>query len=184
MDNLEPLLIFFVVVPLIMAVSTYNRFIKYINMIEEGWSIIDVALKRRANLIPQLIAATKGYSQHESTTLERVNEQRLHSSDREQRIIGEGEVTRSLGSLLALAEAYPELKASQNFLELQKALDNVEREIAIARNTFNSRVRQLNTLVGQFPSNLIAMVFRFRRQDYFQLELATERELPVVPWDS
>ena len=183
MSDYLPFLIFAVVVPLFWAVSTYNRFIKYINMIEEGWSIIDVALKRRANLIPKLVSAVSGYSQHETDTLKDVTAQRLATDDRNERTKEESEVSRGLGNLLAVAENYPELKASQNFLELQKALNQVEAEVASARNTFNQRIRQLNTLVQQFPSNIIASVFNFKRDEYFQLELATEREVPSTPWD-
>lgn len=183
MDYL-PFFIFGVAVPLFWAISTYNRFIKYLNMIEEGWSIIDVALKRRANLIPKLISAVGGYSEHESETLKNVTAQRLESDDRGERIKEESQVSRSLGNLLAVAENYPELKASENFLELQKALNQVEAEVASARNTFNQRIRQLNTLVQQFPSNIIAMIFHFKRDEYFQLELATERDVPSTPWDN
>lgn len=184
MSDYLPFIIFGLVVPLAWAISTYNRFIKYLNMIEEGWSIIDVALKRRANLIPKLVSAVGGYSEHETETLKNVTAQRLESADRDERVKEETQVSRSLGSLLAVAENYPELKASDNFLELQKALNQVEAEVASARNTFNQRIRMLNTLVQQFPSNIIAAIFKFQRDDYFQLELATERDLPATPWDN
>lgn len=184
MSEYIPILIFGVVVPVFWAVSTYNRFIKYINMIEEGWSIIDVMLKRRANLIPKLISAVHGYSKHEADVLESVTEQRLESGDREEITKQEDKVSKSLGGLLAVAENYPDLKASTNFSKLQKALDEVELEIAQARNKYNQRVRQMNTLVQQFPSNIIAKVFRFVRQSYFTLELATERGMPETPWDN
>lgn len=183
MSDFMPFIIFAIIVPLFWAVSTYNRFIKYTNMIEEGWSIIDVALKRRANLIPKLVSAVSGYSQHETDTLKNVTAQRLATDDRSERTKEESEVSRGLGNLLAVAENYPELKASQNFLELQKALNQVEAEVASSRNTFNQRIRQLNTLVQQFPSNIIASIFNFKRDEYFQLELATEREVPETPWD-
>jgi len=183
MIDFLPFIIFGIAVPTLWAVSTYNRFIKYINMIEEGWSIIDVALKRRANLIPKLISAVGGYSQHETETLKNVTAQRMETSDRVERTKEESQVSRSLGNLLAVAENYPDLKASDNFLELQKALNQVEMEVAAARNTFNQRIRQLNTLVQQFPSSIIAAMFNFKRDDYFKLELATERELPATPWD-
>lgn len=183
MPDYLPFLLFAIGLPVGWAISTYNKFIKYINMIEEGWSIIDVALKRRANLIPKLISAVGGYSQHETDTLRNVTAQRLESDDRDERTKEEAEVTRSLGNLLAVAENYPELKASDNFLELQKALNEVESEIAGARNTFNHRIRLLNTLVQQFPSNIIASIFSFKRDNYFQLDLATERDIPSTPWD-
>ncbi|MGB3623344.1 LemA family protein [Ketobacter sp. MCCC 1A13808] len=183
MPDYFPFILFAVIVPIAWGISTYNKFIKYLNMIEEGWSIIDVALKRRASLIPKLISAVAGYSQHETDTLQNLTAQRRESNDRDERTKEELEVTRSLGSLLAVAENYPDLKASNNFLELQKTLNEVESDIADARNNFNRRIRLLNTKVQQFPSNLIAGIFKFKRDDYFQLDLATERESPSTPWD-
>ena len=97
--------------------------------------------------------------------------------------VSETELSRSLGNLLAVAESNPDLKASSNFIDLQSALNQVEQEIAAARNKFNARIRAMNTLVEQFPSNVIAHLFKFRREQYFQIELATERDVPDTPWD-
>jgi LemA protein len=182
MPDYLPFIIFAVAVPVLWFITTYNRFIKFKNMMEEGWSIIDVMLKRRANLIPKLIATVQGYSKHEADVLASVTEQRLDSDSHEAINKHENAVSKSLGGLLAVAEAYPDLKASGNFLELQKALSDVEDDIATARNKYNQRVRQMNILVQQFPSNLVARIFHFRREDYFTLELATEREVPEIPW--
>ena len=184
MSDTLPFIIFGVIVVTMWLVSTYNKFIKHQNMIEEGWSIIDVALKRRANLIPQLISTVEGYSEHETETLKSVVGQRSGEGRSDQRLQEEGQLSQSLGGLLAMAEAYPDLKANTTFIELQKTLNDVEREIADSRNTFNQRVRVLNTLVGQFPSNFIANFFQFGREEYFKLSLATEREITQMPWDS
>ncbi len=156
-------------------------------MIEEGWSIIDVALKRRANLIPKLISAVQGYVKHEAKVLEDITAQRVEAitgDNRDSVSETETQISKSLGSLLGVAESNPDLKASTNFLELQAALNEVEAEIAGSRNKFNARIRMMNTLVEQFPSNIIANIFNFRRNDYFEITLATERDIPNTPWDS
>ena len=168
--------IFFVIV----SVSTYNRFIKYINMIEESWSGIDIALKRRFNLIPNMINTVKLYSAHEADTLIKTTEARHDSVKMEDRTVEESAITQSLQGLLAVAEAYPDLKASQNFLALQHSLSDVENEIQDARSVFNSAVRRNNTLVQSFPSNIIAKLFNFKTANYFSLELATQRSVPKV----
>jgi LemA protein len=173
-----PLVVFACVVPIIWSVSAYNKFIAYKNSIEEAWSGIDVALKRRFNLIPTLAHAVRLYSNHEADSLQQVTQQRVGSSNIEKRATEESEVSRSLQGMLAVAEAYPDLKASENFAVLQNALNEVEKEIAAARTEFNAAVRRLNTHVQSFPSNLIAKAFNFKEAQYFSLELATEREAP------
>lgn len=173
-------LLFAVVISSAWAIGTYNKFVRYRNRIEEAWSGIDVALKRRANLIPTLIKVIEGYGQHETRIFqekERVVEELTGSS---QRIEHESRISKSLGGLLALAEAYPDLKASDNFLSLQKSLDEVELEIQNARNRYNHYISRLNTKVESFPSSLIASKFGFTRQKYLSLELATQREMPDV----
>jgi LemA protein len=162
------------------SVSIYNRFIKYKNMIEESWSGIDIALKRRFNLIPNMINAVKLYSKHEADLLTKVSESRHGSTGIADRTAEESAVTQSLQGLLAIAEAYPDLKASQNFLALQHSLADVENEIMDARSVFNAAVRKNNTLVQSFPSNIIAKLFGFRNAQYFALELATQRAVPEV----
>ena len=190
MEDFNPFALFITAFVVIWSVQVYNKFIKYRNMIEEGWSIIDVALKRRANLIPKLVAAVKGYQAHEASVLEKITQQRIDgqslgssNADRAPVTSSESEVSQSLGNLLAVAESNPDLKANTTFLELQDALNQVEKEIANARNRFNQRIRMMNTLVEQFPSNIIAKIFGFRRDRYFQVELATERDIPSTPWD-
>jgi LemA protein len=161
------------------SVSTYNKFVKYRNRIEEAWSTIDVALKRRANLIPNLVRVIEGYSAHENKIFEEKIRQLSGDSD-SSRIEQESKITKSLGGLLAIAEAYPDLKASENFLDLQNSLDEIEQEIQQARNRYNGYIGRLNTLVESFPSSLIAQKFDFVKQDYLTLELTTQREMPGV----
>ena len=161
-------------------INIYNRFIKYRNMIEETWSGIDVALKRRFNLLPNLISAVKGYRKHEAEVLQDLTAQRHGSESLESRTAEESEISKSLTGLLAVAEEDPDLKASDNFLKLQQTLDQIEAEIQRARDKYNSAVRALNTMVEQFPSNIIAKIFNFTRAEYFSLELATQRTLPEV----
>ena len=173
-------LAFGIFVFVVMTISTYNRFIKYRNMIEERWSGIDIALKRRYNLIPNMINAVKLYSSHEADVLTKTTEIRHHATGIADRSAEESTVTQSLQGILAIAEAYPDLKASQNFLALQHSLTDVENEIQEARAIFNTAVRKNNTLVQSFPSNIIAKIFHFELADYFSLELATQRAVPEV----
>ena len=175
-----PLYVFGTIFFLLITVGTYNKFIKYRNMIEERWSGIDIALKRRFNLIPNIISAVKLYSVHEADVMQRTTEGRHGASGVEARTQEESAITQSLQGLLAVAEAYPDLKANHNFLALQHSLTDVENDIQQARTQFNSAVRKNNTLVQSFPSNIIAKIFNFENAEYFSLELATERSLPKV----
>ncbi len=174
------LLVFFSIVLFGWLIGTYNKFVKYHNRIEEAWSSIDVALKRRFNLIPNLIATIKGYSSHESEIFENKTNQMKADNTVDGRMETESEVTHGLSNLLAVAEAYPDLKASVNFLELQKNLNEIEADIQAARNRYNGYVARLNTLVESFPASFIANKFGFTKQSYFSLDLATQRELPEV----
>ena len=173
-----------VLVVIFILVGMYNRFIKYRNFIEARWSDIDVALKRRHNLIPNLLELVKGYTSHESKTLENVTAQRSEGlGQRAQTSEHESLITQSLGGLIAVAENYPDLKASDNFASLQAALNQIEEEIQGSRTGYNGAVRKYNTHVESFPSNIMASVFNFNKYDYFNLELATQRELPKVDLD-
>ena len=173
-----------VVIILIVSVAwcirAYNQFIKYRNKIEEAWSGIDVALKRRFNLIPNLIRAIEGYGEHEAKIFQTKNNYLTGSNGKSDRVEEESRISKSLRGLLALAEAYPDLKASANFLDLQNSLDEIEEDIQKARNQYNRYVGRLNTHIESFPANLIARKFGFEKQNYFTLDLATQRELPEV----
>jgi LemA protein len=165
------------------GIALYNRLVKNQNLVQEGWSGIDVQLKRRADLIPNLIEAVKGYMGHERQVLERVTELRAQSlkpgSPGEKGRV-EGMLSAALGNLFAVAENYPDLKASQNFLELQKSLADIEEQIQLSRRYYNGAARNLNILVESFPSNLVARAFGFNRVEYFELEDAGDRAVPRV----
>jgi LemA protein len=165
------------------AIGLYNKLVRNKNMVEEGWSGIEVQLKRRSNLIPNLIETVKGYMGHEAGLLSEIVE--LRSRSKEISAVAEkGQIesalTRSLGNLLALAEAYPDLKASQNFLDLQDDLAEIENEIQMARRYYNGTVRNLNISIESFPGNLVAERFRFEKADFFEIEDAADREVPEV----
>ena len=172
--------IFVLIITVGWFVTTYNRFIKYRNNIEEAWGGIDVALKRRSNLIPNLIRAIEGYGEHEAKIFQTKNNYLTDSEGKSERVQEESRISKSLRGLLALAEAYPDLKASANFLDLQKSLDEIEEDIQKARNQYNRYVGRLNTLIESIPASLIARKFGFEKQNYFTLDLATQRELPQV----
>lgn len=171
-------------VPLIWLIVTYNRFARLSQLVRESWSGVDVELKRRHDLVPNLVATVKGYAQHERETLEMVVAARtkaVQAGDAlRERVDGEGELTRSLGRLVALAEAYPDLKADRHYLELQRELSLTEDRIAASRRFFNANVRELNGLRIEFPSNLVAGMFGFREERYFELDDSAERVAPQV----
>lgn len=165
------------------GIILYNALIKKQILVKEAWSGIDVQLKRRYNLIPNLISTVKGYSRHEKTLLEEVTNARTAAMDAQGvRNQGQAEnmLTRTLRSIFALAENYPDLKASQNFLELQQALSKIEDEIQLARRYYNGTVREYNYAVQSFPSMLIANAFNFKKTEFFEIDYATERKAPDV----
>lgn len=167
------------------AVSVYNGLVKSRQMTEEAWSGIDVQLKRRADLIPNLIETVKGYAAHEKSTFEEVvnlrnKAQAVPAGDVEGRAVAEGMLSQALGKLFALAEAYPDLKANTNFLELQKSLETIESEIQMSRRYYNGAARDLNVRVESVPSNIIANMFHFRKADYFEITNEADRAVPSV----
>ena len=162
------------------SIGTYNKFIKLRNRIEMARSSIDVALKRRANLIPSLVKVIEGYGEHEAKIFLEKTRQLTKRGDGPRNLEDESKISRSLGGLLAVAEAYPELKASENFLNLQQSLNEIEAEIQRARDRYNNVISRFNTLVESFPASLIAARFHFTKQPYLSLELATQREMPDV----
>ncbi|HPA14361.1 MAG TPA: LemA family protein [Desulfobacterales bacterium] len=185
---MPPIIIFILSISLFMAVawliSTYNRFIKYKNRIEEAWSGIDVALKRRFNLIPNLIRSVEGYSKHEADIFKTKSDYLAGLTNIADRSQEESRISKSLRGLLALAQAYPELKASANFIDLQNSLNETEEDIQKARNRYNSFVGRFNTLVESFPAVFIARRCGFEKRTYFTLDLATQRELPEVEFSA
>jgi LemA protein len=177
-----------VVVAAIYAVSIYNGLVKNRQMVEEGWSGIDVQLKRRTDLIPNLLETVKGYMSHERETLEAVTNARAAATSAsagspEQRAAAEGQLGQALGRLIATAEAYPDLKANTTFLEFQSALQGVEEEIQMSRRYYNGAVRNLNVQVESVPSNFIAGPFGFKKAEYFELENPADRAVPTVKFN-
>ncbi len=177
-----------VVVAAIYAVSIYNGLVKTRQMVAEGWSGIDVQLKRRTDLIPNLMETVKGYMSHERETLEAVTNARAAATSAangtpEQRAAAEGQLSSALGRLIATAEAYPDLKANTTFLEFQAALQTVEDEIQMARRYYNGAVRNLNVMVESVPSNFIAGPFGFTKAEYFELDNPAERAVPTVKFN-
>ncbi len=167
------------------VVFVYNGLVRARQMAEEAWSGIDVQLKRRADLIPNLIETVKGYAAHEKSTLEEVinlrnKAQGVPAGDIEGRAAAEGLLSQALGKVFALAEAYPDLKANQNFAELQNSLETIESEIQMSRRYYNGATRDLNVKVESFPANFVAQVFKFAKRPYFEIEDAADRAVPQV----
>jgi len=168
---------------IVVVISLYNSMVQARNLAQEGWSGIDVQLKRRADLIPNLVEAVKGYAGHEKTLLEDVTALRAktqQAADPAQRAIAEGMLTGALGKLMMVAENYPDLKASQNFQELQKSLADTEEQIQLARRYYNGATRDMNIKVQSFPGNLVAGMFGFHQMNYFELENPADRNAPKV----
>src|SRR3974390_2213898 len=168
---------------LLVGVAQFNRLVRSRQMAQEGLSGIDVQLKRRADLIPNLIEAVKGYMGHERGVLEKVTDlraQSLQAGSLAEKGQVEGMLSRALGNLFAVAENYPDLKASQNFLDLQKSLADIEEQIQLSRGYYNGAVRNLNILVDSFPSNFVARMFGFTSMEYFELEDQADRAVPKV----
>ncbi|UIK06296.1 LemA family protein [Neorhizobium galegae] len=167
------------------VVMIYNGLVKARQMAEEAWSGIDVQLKRRADLIPNLIETVKGYAAHEKDTFEEVvklrnQAQAVPAGDVAGRAQAEGLLGQALGKIIALAEAYPDLKANENFSELQASLETIESEIQMSRRYYNGAARDLNVKVESFPNNLVAGQFGFSKREYFEIENAADRAVPTV----
>lgn len=166
----------------IWIVGMYNGFVRLVKRAEEAWADIDVQLKRRYDLIPNLVNTVKGYATHESATFEKVTEARtkaMQAGSISEHAEAENMLAGTLKSLFAVAESYPELKANENFLELQRELSDTENKIQAARRFYNTNVRDLNTKIDMFPSNLIAQMFNFGERDFFELEESSEEREPV-----
>ncbi len=179
------LILFFLLVAVLIGwiVLTYNGLVKLKNLVEEGWSGIETQLKRRANLIPNLVEAVKGYAAHERETFDSVTTLRTRSEQAAtvgDRAEMEGQLGLALGRLLAVAEGYPELRASENFADLQQSLSEIENDIQLSRRYYNGTVRNLNTMIEQVPSNFIAGMFNFQKAEFFEIEDPADRAVPSV----
>jgi len=165
------------------TVVAFNRLVRDRNLVREGWSGIDVQLKRRSNLVPSLVETVRGYARHEQSTLERVTRLRSRSEEAEtlaQRGEAENALSDQVRHLFALVEDYPDLRADRGFRELQKQLTAIEDQIQLARRYYNGAVRNYNIRVESFPSNLIAGLARFRAEEFFEIESAVDRTAPTV----
>ena len=177
------IIVFIVLVVVIWFIVIYNKFIKLRTRSDEAWSDIDVQLKRRYDLIPNLIETVKGYMQHEAATLQKVTEARtqaMNAGSTADKAQAEDMLTGALKSLFAVSEAYPDLKANTNFLELQRELTDTENKIQASRRFYNANVRDLNISVESFPSSIVAGMFKFVKREFFELsESDTAAKEPV-----
>jgi LemA protein len=173
-----------VLMPVVWLIANYNRFTRVAQHIRESWSDIEVEMKRRYELIPNVVETVKGYTQHERGVLEQVvqlrNKAMANHGTASSQAVDETALMIGMKQLFAVAEAYPTLKADAHFLALQQELANTEDRIAAARRFFNGNVREMNQLCDQFPSNLIASSFGFERATYFELSSDAERVVPRV----
>ncbi len=183
MGTLLVIIIVLVVLGLL-VITPYNTLVQSRNEVKNAWSSIDVQLKRRYDLIPNLVETVKGYAGHERQTLEAVvqaRQQAINSSgNAEERAKVENNLTSALRSLFAVAEAYPDLKANQNFLALQEELANTENKIGFARQFYNDAVKLYKNRVEIFPSNIVANMFGFKAEPFFEVESAADRTTPQV----
>lgn len=177
------ILLIIIAILIFVFVGIYNGLVKLRNTSEQAWSDVDVQLKRRYDLVPNLVETVKGYASHEKETFEKVvqaRNQAMQATSPEDKSQAENFLQSTLKSLFALAEAYPELKANQNFIELQAELSKIEEQIQLSRRYYNAVVRDLNTKIESVPSNIVANMFNFRKREYFELESTEEREAPQV----
>jgi LemA protein len=187
--TMEPGTIILIILAVVVAggllwlIGAYNGFVRLRNSVEEAFSTMDVYMKKRYDLIPNLVETVKGYASHERETLENVTKARNIAADAktlEERAQGETMLTGTLKTLFAVAESYPTLMANQNFLDLQQQLKTVEEDIANSRKYYNGVVREFNTKIEMFPGNLVAGLFRFVRKPMFEVNAPEEREAVKV----
>ena len=181
--NILYIILAVVVLIILWIVFTFNALVRRRNRTKEAWADIDVQLKRRYNLIPNLVNTVKGYATHEREVFQKVTEARaraMGAKTLEEKGQAENVLTDTLKTLFAVAENYPQLKASENFLELQRELRDTEDKIQAARRFYNTNVRDLSIKIESFPANIIASIFKFKKMDLFELVEAEERKVPEV----
>jgi len=172
-----------VLIGIFMLVGGYNSLVRLRNQVRNAWSQIDVQLKRRHDLIPNLVETAKGYMKHERETLEGITNARSRAMGADsipKKAQAEGELSGFLSRFFAVAENYPDLKANQNFLALQEELTSTENKISFARQAYNDSVLRYNNKTEMFPSSIIASIFNFERRDFFEIEDSAERDVPKV----
>ena len=176
-------LLIIIVLVALWGIGVYNKFIKLKTLMEEAWSVIDVFLKKRYDLIPNLVESVKGYATHEKETLEAVilaRSNAMGAKDVTSKAASEGELGSVLGRLMAITEKYPELRANENFMYLQNELSGLEKEIERARRYYNGTVRENNIAIKVFPASIIAGMFKFVAGVFFEIVNKDEREAPTV----
>ena len=169
------------------VIGIYNALVRLRNQVENAWSQIDVQLKRRHDLIPNLVETAKGYMKHERGTFEAITEARskaMGAKSVNESSKAEGALGEALSKFMLVVENYPELKANQNFLAVQEELSSTENKIAFARQSYNDQVLGFNNKIQMFPSNIIAGMFGFTKRDFFEIEVEAEREVPKVSFES
>lgn len=177
------ILLVLVVLFVLYGVSIYNKLVKLRTMVEEAWSGINVQLKKRHDLIPNLVETVKGYATHERETFDSVTQARasaMKATDVKSQEAAENDLNAALIRLLAVAEQYPELKANQNFLHLQDQLSVIESDIEKSRRYYNGTVREKNIVIDTFPSNIVANMFKFEKSPFFELENEAEKAVPQI----
>jgi LemA protein len=165
------------------VVGMYNGLVRLRNQVKNGWSQIDVQLKRRHDLIPNLIETAKGYMKHERETLESITNARTHALEASgvtNQAKAEGELNNALSRFMLIVENYPDLKASQNFLSLQEELSSTKNKVSFSRQFYNDQVLAFNTKIESVPTNIIAGKFNFKQAEFFEIETPAEREAPKV----
>lgn len=183
MKSLLSIVLGIIVVIVLWAIGVFNGLIKLKNRTDEAWSDIDVQLKRRHDLIPNLIETVKGYAAHEKQTFESVTNARTKAISAQgigEKAKAEDMLSNTLKTLFAVAEAYPDLKANVNFLELQRELSDTENKVQASRRFYNGNVRDLNIRIETFPSRIIAGMLGFKKREFFEIENAVEKEVPQV----
>lgn len=176
------IIIVIIVLLVLWVVATYNSLVSLRNRVKDAWSQIDVQLKRRFDLIPNLVETVKGYTKHESETLEAVIKARntyLSATLPEDQLKADGELTNAINKLFALSENYPDLKANQNFQKLQQELQQTEDKIAMSRQFYNDIVMQYNNKVEMVPSNIVANIFKFKQEKFFEAQEAEKENVKV-----
>jgi LemA protein len=178
-------LLVLIVLVVLWAVFTYNGLVRRKNVVAEAWSGIEAQLKRRADLIPNLVESVKGYAAHERGTLDELTKLRSQAGTQDvaQRAQTESAISAAIGRVMAVAEAYPDLKASANFQSLQTQLSDIEDQIQLARRYYNGAVRDFNVMIEQMPSNLVANFGGFKTAPFFQIENEADRAVPKVSFN-
>lgn len=185
MDPIVLLVVLLIVVVLavLFLVAIFNSLVRLRNQVDNAWSQIDVQLKRRHDLIPNLVETAKGYMRHERETFEAITEARakaMGAKNVSETSQAESNLTDALSKFMLVVENYPDLKANQNFLSLQETLTSTENKISFARQNYNDQVMFFNNKIQMFPSNIVAGMFNYTKRDFFEIENASERDVPEV----